>query len=44
MDKVGKLADALLTHNFQIDVLVTQIETKFPGKTLAELLVEGMFS
>ena len=44
MNEIETLTNAILNHNLQITVLVAQIETKFPGKTLADLLVEGIFN
>ena len=44
MSQIETLTNAILNYNLQIAVLVAQIETKFPGKTLADLLVEGIFN
>lgn len=41
MSEVDKLVNEIMTHNVQIAFMVNQIEQKFPGKTLADLMVES---
>jgi hypothetical protein len=41
MNEVEKLVNDIMTHNIQIAFMVNQIEQKFPGKTLAELMIES---
>jgi hypothetical protein len=43
MKEVDKLASEIITHNAQIGALIAQIEQRFPGRTLADLLVEAVF-
>ena len=44
MTEVDILVEELFTHNLKIAYIVTQIENKFPGKTLGDLLVESLFA
>jgi len=44
MNEVDKLVNDIMTHNIQIAFLVTQLEQKFPGKTLADLMIESALS
>ena len=42
MKDAEKLAEILVTQNLQIAVFVSQLEQRFPGKTLADLMIENM--
>jgi len=43
MDEIEKLANILLFQEIHIERLVKTIEMKFPGKTLADMIVESIF-
>jgi len=43
MTEVDELVEELFTHNLKIAFIVNQIENKYPGKTLGELIVESIF-
>lgn len=44
MNEVDALVEELFSQNLKIAFIVTQIENKFPGKTLGDLLVESLFT
>ncbi|MBA7494709.1 hypothetical protein ES702_05286 [subsurface metagenome] len=44
MTEVDELVEELFTHNLKIAFIVNQIENKYPGKTLGELIVESIFA
>ena len=43
MTEVEALVEELFTQNLKIAFIVNQIENKYPGKTLGDLLVESIF-
>lgn len=43
MDEIDRLVEDLFTQNLKIAFIVNQIENKYPGKTLGDLLVESVF-
>ena len=44
MNEVDALVQELFTQNLKIAFIVNQIENKYPGKTLGDLLVESLFA
>lgn len=43
MDEIDRLIEELFTQDLKIAYIVNQIENKYPGKTLGDLLVESIF-
>lgn len=43
MNEIDALVQELFTNDMKIAFIVNQIETKYPGKTLGDLLVESIF-
>jgi hypothetical protein len=44
MNEIDRLVEDLFTQNLKIAYIVNQIENKYPGKTLGDLLVESVFT
>jgi hypothetical protein len=44
MSEVDELVQELFTQNLKIAFIVNQIENKYPGKTLGELIIESVFA
>jgi hypothetical protein len=42
MNEIDRLVEDLFTQNLKIAYIVNQIENKYPGKTLGDLLVESI--
>ena len=44
MNEIDRLVEDLFTQNLKIAFIVSQIENKYPGKTLGDLLLESVFA
>lgn len=44
MNDIDRLVEDLFTQNLKIAFIVSQIENKYPGKTLGDLLVESVLT
>ena len=44
MNDIDRLVEDLFTQDLKIAYIVKQIENKYPGKTLGDLLVESIFA
>ena len=44
MNEIDRLVEDLFTQNLKIAFIVNQIENKYPGKTLGDLLVESILA
>jgi hypothetical protein len=42
MNEIDRLVEDLFTQNLKIAYIVNQIENKYPGKTLGDLLIESI--